>query len=676
MKQCKRLPDLLAKEIQTAWLDLVSSLPASDHLAVICQKLRTKFLKRHSNCIENDLFCFERDPLPELNFMLNDEDSSNPVLAFDPFWDETIEKVNCREDCLYLLLRVEYELEKVIFELKFLEDVKRKEEQKNQKRYKKLMSVAQELVYTENNYLNALEILINVFYKPLKARVDSSFPIIDLESLNIIFFNVGTLCRKHRPFYEKLNSVVSQEQHTSGCALSSLLTDLTTTSEDYLNYVENYSKAIETLRECRRKRPMFVDYIDSIALHLPPNVHRYRVQDILIMPVQRIPRYFMLLETYAAVMGPTDPDYPAVQTAARRCRNLTTLINDRKRYADSIEHVYILAQKVVSAEEPIEIPGRRCLLENEVVEVTHGKRRWRVCVLFTDSIFLFQKKYESERRKDALQFLWKVNLNEIFSIDPVQRPVDNNILMYIVSKLKKIEGDIDNICKKSKKRLLAELSAKRQRVKNKIDLYSYEHGVCLTSYGKRQRVFTVLFESKDFAMTWAQRVSIAKGEAAGQTTRLPPLPNRRKWHETFPSNRVRLDCAPAKSHFRASGALKLKVIGVSLEWLQEGTAVTLRCDVEESPKASFTSTKSILVTVGCSGRSKDSEAGHTFKAHLKQCQSFKLIAAGARSQKKYGECTLPLIKLNSSSQNFVLPLQSDQGDFVGFVSVVASLKPR
>jgi hypothetical protein len=108
--------------------------------------------------------------------------------------------------------------------------------------------------------------------------------------------------------------------------------------------------------------------LKSIALHLPPNVHRYRVQDILIMPVQRIPRYFMLLETYAAVMGPTDPDYPAVQwesltfcffsysetlgrTAARRCRNLTTLINDRKRYADSIEHVYILAQKVVSAEE-------------------------------------------------------------------------------------------------------------------------------------------------------------------------------------------------------------------------------------------------------------------------------------------------------------------------------------
>ena len=66
---------------------------------------------------------------------------------------------------------------------------------------------------------------------------------------------------------------------------------------------------------------------------------QYNLHDIFIMPVQRLPRYMLLLEAAAAAMPPSDPGAAALKGAVEAVRAVVSAVNEGKRDADNFEKV-------------------------------------------------------------------------------------------------------------------------------------------------------------------------------------------------------------------------------------------------------------------------------------------------------------------------------------------------
>jgi protein subunit release factor A len=61
----------------------------------------------------------------------------------------------------------------------------------------------------------------------------------------------------------------------------------------YSTYVNNYPAAIQTLQERRQECPQFAQFLHKIEQK--PECGYQDLQSLLIQPIQRIPRYEMLL---------------------------------------------------------------------------------------------------------------------------------------------------------------------------------------------------------------------------------------------------------------------------------------------------------------------------------------------------------------------------------------------
>ena len=80
----------------------------------------------------------------------------------------------------------------------------------------------------------------------------------------------------------------------------------------YAIYVSNFDKAMGTLENLMEKNTKFCDFIKSKQCKLKPGLS---IQAYLINPVQRIPRYKLLLENLLKHTQSSHPDYEDLQRA-------------------------------------------------------------------------------------------------------------------------------------------------------------------------------------------------------------------------------------------------------------------------------------------------------------------------------------------------------------------------
>jgi len=73
----------------------------------------------------------------------------------------------------------------------------------------------------------------------------------------------------------------------------------------YTQYVNEYRSALALLKKLGEEKPAFAEYIAKLNAH--PDVGKQTIKDFLIMPVQRIPRYTMLLQVRTFLFCATLP---------------------------------------------------------------------------------------------------------------------------------------------------------------------------------------------------------------------------------------------------------------------------------------------------------------------------------------------------------------------------------
>ncbi|CAK76050.1 unnamed protein product (macronuclear) [Paramecium tetraurelia] len=156
--------------------------------------------------------------------------------------------------------------------------------------------VIEELINTERNYLNDLKLLI-VIQSQVKQWLNK-------QQIEIIFNNLQQLYELNSSFLQDLEGFLPYNRSK---LLGPIIKGLAPFFKVYFPYYEGFNKSMATLKQCINDKEDFRKFLKNMS-----SIKDYNNQDIdsfLIKPVQRIPKYNLLLEDLIKHTDKIHPDY-------------------------------------------------------------------------------------------------------------------------------------------------------------------------------------------------------------------------------------------------------------------------------------------------------------------------------------------------------------------------------
>ncbi|EAW62845.1 FYVE, RhoGEF and PH domain-containing protein 3 isoform c [Homo sapiens] len=164
----------------------------------------------------------------------------------------------------------------------------------------KLLHIAQELLHTEETYVKRLHLLDQVFCTRL---TDAGIP---PEVIMGIFSNISSIHRFHGQFLlPELKTRITEEWDTNP-RLGDILQKLAPFLKMYGEYVKNFDRAVGLVSTWTQRSPLFKDVVHSIQKQ--EVCGNLTLQHHMLEPVQRVPRYELLLKDYLKRLPQDAPD--------------------------------------------------------------------------------------------------------------------------------------------------------------------------------------------------------------------------------------------------------------------------------------------------------------------------------------------------------------------------------
>jgi len=113
------------------------------------------------------------------------------------------------------------------------------------------LKVIQEIVETEKNYVQYLQVLIDIFEKPLTFRSQCSSSPITLDQVREIFSAVIEIHNFHVLLLQRLDERYKNWSQTE--KIADIFIDIIHFLKMYTQYVNNYNLALNTLATCMKK---------------------------------------------------------------------------------------------------------------------------------------------------------------------------------------------------------------------------------------------------------------------------------------------------------------------------------------------------------------------------------------------------------------------------------------
>lgn len=158
------------------------------------------------------------------------------------------------------------------------------------------------------------------FLTPILASLDTDAPLLTRKEITALFSNFIDIWNFHHTFFSAL-TVHLRPQTESPSGLASQFTSLSSVLLAHFPYLSLYTpfirafpESIQLLSSLSQKdssNPSFKAFLRTQESH--PSCVCLRLSDYLLTPVQRCPRYLLLLKDILAVTDPTDPEWDKLQ---------------------------------------------------------------------------------------------------------------------------------------------------------------------------------------------------------------------------------------------------------------------------------------------------------------------------------------------------------------------------
>jgi hypothetical protein len=191
-------------------------------------------------------------------------------------------------------------------------------------------NLAAEMLKTENFYVRSLKTIVSAYLQPMRASLSTEQPILSAEHQKALFSNVEVLLSIHTPFEMELEQTIAEWSPTTskiGRSLISLVPFL----KIYTQYINNYNKSMHIFQDAM-KHKHFKKFITEASVgNELDNWPSYCIQ-----PVQRIPKYLLILSELLKYTTEDHPDFNDLKSAYDALTTTANEINTHKRDAENL----------------------------------------------------------------------------------------------------------------------------------------------------------------------------------------------------------------------------------------------------------------------------------------------------------------------------------------------------
>eukprot|EP00842_Homolaphlyctis_polyrhiza_P005966 jgi/Hompol1/6370/HPOL_001186-RA len=238
----------------------------------------------------------------------------------------------------------------------------------------KRQKVAEEILETEKRYCDSLQLLDE--------------ELISKRHLHEIFSNLKDIIGVNTELKNQLEERIQGSPfNVSKTCIGDIFLVLTPYLKMYSLYVKNFNHAISLITELTHKHPAFAAFLKEQAMRR--ECKGLIFQTLLIEPVQRIPRYKLLLDDLLKCTPSTHPDYTKLVKALGLVSQVAIFVNEEIRKHENVLRMVEIQKSLIGLHESLLVPGRRFIHRGRV-----QKSMFSPTVL--DDQFLFHRKLSLE----------------------------------------------------------------------------------------------------------------------------------------------------------------------------------------------------------------------------------------------------------------------------------------
>lgn len=252
-----------------------------------------------------------------------------------------------------------------------------------------------ELVETEKNYIEALNMIIRHFMHPLKS-------VIKPEDRKIIFIHIKDLAKIHTEFHSELYKACTSSQYKiSECFLH--------WKEKFIiygDYCSNLPHSQELIDELCNKSELVNQTV--LRCQLEANDGKFKLRDLLSVPMQRVLKYHLLLKELLRNTPKIHDDYLGLEKALDAMLDLAQYINEVKRDNETLQIISDIQASITDLNMPLNTELKdygRLLKDGELKIRSHNDNRLKNRYIFVfDKVMLMCKSTRGEQYsyKEAL----------------------------------------------------------------------------------------------------------------------------------------------------------------------------------------------------------------------------------------------------------------------------------
>ncbi|KAI9291816.1 Dbl homology domain-containing protein [Neoconidiobolus thromboides FSU 785] len=305
------------------------------------------------------------------------------------------------------------------------------------------LNIAMEILNTERTYLAGLELIETTFYKPLLEASQSNNPIIESKRIADIFSNLMGILAVNREFLSQLETrLVKNEWCPKNGLIGDIFCQLAPYFRMYSLYVKNFNSALAVISEQMGKSVAFATFLKDKKI--VEQCKGLPFESYLILPVQRIPRYKLLIEDLIKRTHSSHVDYDNLVKGLDIVSKAATFVNETIRQHEMFMDMLLIQKSLQGFNENLLIPGRKLIKKGSVYKICRKNHQLRVFFLFSDILIYGSGNPDSD---STLVFHRKVDLEVVKIVDV---PDTDNIknLFQIISQEKSFAAYCDTIKEK------------------------------------------------------------------------------------------------------------------------------------------------------------------------------------------------------------------------------------
>ncbi|XP_036350044.2 epithelial cell-transforming sequence 2 oncogene-like [Ochotona princeps] len=187
--------------------------------------------------------------------------------------------------------------------------------------------VVRELVHSERRYVQMLEVVRDVYVRPLEAALASNRAVLSAANLQIIFSDILRVLHLNRQFLDNLRDRLQDWGPAHG--VGELFLKFGSQLNTYSNFFNNYPVVLKTIEKCREATPAFRAFLRRHDKTVVTNMQS--LAELLLLPSWRFQEYLQLLYALRLHTPAEHVDRVHLTTAIDQLRKYQAYIDQMKQ---------------------------------------------------------------------------------------------------------------------------------------------------------------------------------------------------------------------------------------------------------------------------------------------------------------------------------------------------------